>query len=110
MNDSAPRIGPLDGIVVLNGLGHGQTPLKGQDHCSKNGRDNGHGLQLVQKVSKSVDMGDLVQGTKVFSNSFQDGAEEKDVVENGQKYQDPVENTAKKKSFPLEFFQRKAIQ
>ena len=60
MNDSAPRIGPLDGVVVLNGLGHGQTPLKGQDHCSKNGRDNGHGLQLVQKVSKSVDMGDLV--------------------------------------------------
>ena len=95
MNDSPPRIGPLNRIVVLNGLCHGQAPLQGQDNCSKNRRDNGHGLQLVQKVGESVDVGDLVQGTKVFANSFQDGAEEKDVVENGQKYQDPVENTAK---------------
>ena len=60
MNDSPPRIGPLDRIVVLNGLGHGQAPLQGQDNCSKNRRDNGHGLQLVQKVGESVDVGDLV--------------------------------------------------
>ncbi len=91
MKDSSPRVGTLDGIVVFNGLGHGQASFHCKDDRSEDGWDDGHRLQLVQKVDESINMYHIMERSKVFTDGLQDGAANENVVEHGQKHQDSIE-------------------
>ena len=50
---------------------------------------------MVQKVRKCVHMHDVMEGSKAFSDSLQDRTNDKNIVKDRQKYEDPVENAEK---------------
>jgi hypothetical protein len=81
--------------VVLNGFCDSKPSFKSQNNCSEDGRDDCNALQLIQKVSKSVGVNPVVDGTKVFANGFQQGADDEDVVKSCQTNEDPVEDGRK---------------
>ena len=57
-----------------------------------------NGLQLIQKVCKSIHMSDMVQRSIVLSYRFQNRAKDKDIVKKSQENQNSIEYTAKNKN------------
>ena len=87
---SRPRIGPFALVVILYRPPHGSEPLQGQGHRDVDRAAEHEVVQRVEEVAERV----FVHLTEslVLSQAFENRADDIDVVEDGQKYQEFIED------------------
>ena len=88
----------LNSVVIFNWFCHCQTSFYRQNHCGKNWRHYSHGLELIEEISEGVHMNNIMERSKMLSNSFQYWTKNKNVVENCQKHQYAIEDAEKEKA------------
>ena len=65
----------------------------------KNWRHYSHGLEFIEEISKDVHMNNIMERSKMLSNSLQNRTKDKNVVENCEKHQYAIEDAEKERHY-----------